>query len=160
MTPVRRLGSDEWALLRDLRLAALRDAPHAFASTHAREAGDTEDAWRERAGAHAWFVAEAGGEAVGLVAGAARDGAAAHVLSMWVHPRHRGRGIGAALVAAVCDWAAARAATQVTLWVADGNDAATRCYARAGFVPTGRRQPLPSDPAVGEELWARTLPPR
>jgi hypothetical protein len=43
------------------------------------------------------------------------------------------------------------------LWVADGNTAAMRAYERAGFVPTGRRQPLPSDPAVGEEQWALAL---
>jgi hypothetical protein len=41
--------------------------------------------------------------------------------------------------------------------VADGNVAAIRAYARAGFVATGRRQPLPSKPAVGEEQWVLAL---
>ena len=57
------------------------------------------------------------------------------------------------------DAAADGGAGTVALWVADGNDRARRCYERLGFVPTGVRQPLPSDPAVGEELLRRSLRP-
>ena len=75
------------------------------------------------------------------------------VISMWVQPAHRGNGIAAALVRAVVEWASGDGACEVALWVADGNAAAAAVYRRAGFVPTGRRQPLPSNPAVGEEEW-------
>jgi predicted GNAT family acetyltransferase len=72
---------------------------------------------------------------------------------MWVHPAQRGRGLAALLLDAVREWAVADGATALTLWVVDGNAAAARTYGKAGFAPTGRRQPLPSNPAVGEEQW-------
>lgn len=56
------------------------------------------------------------------------------------------------------EWAASDGAREVALWVADGNTAAAAAYRLAGFVPTGRRQPLPSNPAVGEEEWVLAVP--
>jgi GNAT superfamily N-acetyltransferase len=80
-----------------------------------------------------------------------------HLISMWVRPSHRGLGIAAELIAAVRDWAVDAGAHELELWVADGNEAAARTYTAAGFVPTGRRQPLPSNPAVGEEMWVLAM---
>jgi GNAT superfamily N-acetyltransferase len=80
-----------------------------------------------------------------------------HLISMWVRPSHRGLGIAAQLIAAVRDWAADAGARELELWVADRNEAAVRTYAGAGFVRTGRRQPLPSNPAVGEEMWVLAM---
>jgi predicted GNAT family acetyltransferase len=77
---------------------------------------------------------------------------------MWVHPHHRGHGVASTLVDAVAEWAVRDGAGEVALWVADGNAAAAAVYRRAGFVPTGRRQPLPSNPAVGEEEWVLPVP--
>jgi ribosomal protein S18 acetylase RimI-like enzyme len=104
----------------------------------------------------AWFVAEVDGVPAGLAAGRADTGRLG-LISMWVHPGHRGRRLAERLIAAVREWGAAEGADELVLWVADGNTAAMRAYERAGFVPTGRRQPLPSDPAVGEEQWALAL---
>lgn len=78
---------------------------------------------------------------------------------MWVRPEHRGHRLAERLIAAVRCWGVGRGAHELTLWVADGNTAAMRAYERAGFVPAGRRQPLPSDPAVGEEQWVLALAP-
>lgn len=46
MVSVRATGPGDWELVRDVRLAALRDAPDAFASTYQREAAYTEEQWR------------------------------------------------------------------------------------------------------------------
>ena len=104
----------------------------------------------------AWFVAEVDGAPAGLAAGLPSPDRTG-LISMWVHPAHRGRRLADQLIAAVQAWAAGEGAPELTLWVADGNDAAIRAYTRAGFVPMGRRQPLPSNPAVGEEEWACRL---
>lgn len=79
------------------------------------------------------------------------------LISVWVHPAHRGRGVAGMLLAAVREWAVAGGARELALWVADGNGAAASSYARAGFVANGRRQPLPSNAAIREEEWLLTL---
>jgi GNAT superfamily N-acetyltransferase len=157
---VARVSASDWRIVRDIRLQALRDAPSAFASSFAREAEDDDAAWVQRVETAAWFVAREETdqwEAVGLVAGIIdRETGGPHLVSMWVDPRVRGRGVGLALVDAVKEWAAS-GADQLILWVADGNGSARRLYERCGFRDTGRRQPLPSDPSVGESLMSCPL---
>ncbi|HEX5569527.1 MAG TPA: GNAT family N-acetyltransferase, partial [Streptomyces sp.] len=50
MIEIRTVTSDDWALWRELRLAALTEAPHAFGSRLAdwQGAGDREERWRAR----------------------------------------------------------------------------------------------------------------
>ncbi len=153
MTEVRRVVPDQWAVLRDVRLRALLDAPSAFASTHAREVAFGEAEWRARIDGGPWWLALDGEVPVGLVAGytTAEDGDVRHLVALWVDAAHRGSGAAARLVGAVCAWAADDGARVVSLWVADGNGHARRFYERLGFTGTGERQPLPSDPRVGEE---------
>jgi GNAT superfamily N-acetyltransferase len=153
MVSVRRATPDEWELMRDVRLAALRDAPGAFASTYAREAPYTEEQWRGR-----WLgdrvtvffadVTDLPGPA-GLAGAYVEDGVA-NLVSMWVRPDARRSGAGEALVNAAAGWARARGHDTLYLWVAEDNAAARRLYERCGFTPTGERQPLPSNPAVPE----------
>jgi ribosomal protein S18 acetylase RimI-like enzyme len=56
---------------------------------------------------------------------------------MWVEPRVRRRGLGGALVEAVCGWAADKGAGAIELEVRTGNVAALSFYERCGFVDTG-----------------------
>jgi len=151
---------DEWAVLRDVRLRALADAPHAFASTSAREEAFDEREWRARIDRGPWWLARIDGVPVGLVAAYRTDDepSVTHLVSLWVERAFRGSAAATALVEAVCAWAAGRGARAVTLWVADGNDRARRFYARLGFTGTGERQPLPSAPDVGEERLQLPLP--
>jgi GNAT superfamily N-acetyltransferase len=160
MVLVREAGPDEWEVLREVRLAALREAPYAFASTYAREAQFTEDHWRDRVAGHGvtFFaylpeLTEPAGLA-GIFED--RDGTA-HLVSMWVHPAARGHGVGEALATAAADWAKARDFGALYLWVTETNAPARRLYERCGFEPTGERQPLPSEPALPEIMLRRTL---
>ena len=154
---IRRLSPDEWEAFREVRLAALRDAPYAFGSTYERERTADENNWRERLANRAQFAAELEGEIVGTVGGIASDDTSAALISMWVAPRARGKGAGARLVDAVLDWAKEAGYGSVRLWVTDGNVAAERLYMRSGFTRTGAVQPVhPGQPRAEFEMSRRT----
>lgn len=136
MIDVRRLEPSQWLVLRELRLAALTDSPRAFGASYDHERDHDDQHWVATARRFAWFVAWVDEEPVGLAAGSGsfdcqvseRD-----LVSMWVVPAYRRQGVAAALVGAVCEWAAAQGAVAVTLWVIDGNGNAATAYQRFGF---------------------------
>jgi len=141
---IRRLPPDDWRLFREIRLRALTEAPAAFSATLAEATRLDEPAWRARLATRAQFIALLGVKPVGT-AGGIRTGSGAELISMWVDPTARGAGIGDRLVQAVLDWAHNQGADAVELWVASGNEAAERLYARNGFRRTGDSQPMAED---------------
>jgi GNAT superfamily N-acetyltransferase len=162
MVLVRETVPDDWRALRDIRLTALRDAPDAFASTYAEQAAFGEAEWRDRVARGGTFLAYvpevSAFDPAGLAGGYSREEPGViELISMFVRPEARGRGVGEALIVAVIDWAAARYATSVHLWVTETNSHARLLYERSGFSPTGERQPLPSKPAIGEIGMTRRL---
>ena len=175
MVLVRELTTDDWELMRDVRLAALADAPSAFGSTYAREAAFTETQWRGRVSERsvtflAYGPAADGPAADGPAADGPADGPAPaglagvyvedslpQVVSVWVRPAARGLGAGEALIEATAAWAKSRSFPVLYLWVTEANAPARRLYARCGFAPTGEVQPLPSDPSLPEIRMSRPL---
>jgi ribosomal protein S18 acetylase RimI-like enzyme len=160
MVLVREITADDWELMRDVRLSALADAPYAFGSSYAREAPFSEQTWRGRINDRSvTFLArvESANSAPAGLAGVYVEDGAADLVSMWVRPAARGRGVGEALVAAAVSWARAHHLDTLFLWVTEGNTPARRLYERCGFTPTGERQPLPSDPALPEIRMSRAL---
>ena len=153
-TEIVEASVEDWAQVRELRLRALADAPHAFASRLADEQDRPESAWRDRLSSPnaSTFLALDDGEAIGLVTTFLdpADGARAHLVSMWVTPSWRRRAVGTALTQAVLDWAHRSQAQTLDLWVTETNDAARAMYKRCGFIESGERQPLPSHPGLQE----------
>ena len=161
---IRQTGAADWPALRRLRLRALADTPGAFASTLDEELAFGDDVWRRRAGedpAAATFIASEAGVDIGLARIFAEPDppGRAHLVSMWVDAGHRRRGVARDLVDQAIRWATERHAHEVVLWLADQNAPARRLYERIGFRPTGRRQPLPSDPVRSESLMRLPLAP-
>jgi ribosomal protein S18 acetylase RimI-like enzyme len=150
---VRCLTAADWRQLRAARLAALAEAPYAFASTLVREQQFTEETWRERAGSGMTAAAFEGTAIVGLATGfPEQTGTGWHLVGMWVAPDIRGRGVADRLVGAICAMAREAGAPSVTLWVTDVNDRARSFYRRLGFEPTGGRQLVrPDDPDQWED---------
>jgi GNAT superfamily N-acetyltransferase len=138
--------------VRDVRLRALEEAPHAFASSLDREKAFDDAEWLRRVTTNAWFLARADGRTVGLACGIPEpdDENGRHLVGMWVEPAFRGRGLSDLLVAAVMAWTRREGAETLALWVVDGNDRALGFYERVGFEATGERQPLPGAPEVME----------
>ena len=155
---IARAEERQWTHLRTVRLAALADTPTAFGSTLAREQEYDEQDWRAWTREAATFLAFVGNEPIGIAAGI--DGERPderRLIALWVHPGSRGRGVAAALVATVKDWAHADGAVRLTLSVTRTNAAAVRLYRRLGFVETGASRPLPRDPALVEDQLATDL---
>ncbi|RPI07818.1 MAG: GNAT family N-acetyltransferase, partial [Actinobacteria bacterium] len=127
--------------LRRIRLEALRTDPDAFGSTLEREESRSHGDWVGWLSRCATFVAEDEGGPVGLVGGMVddEDSRRAVLISMWVAPARRGRGVGGQLVAAVVAWARDEGKRRVTLRVIDGNEAAIALYEKCGFSLTGER---------------------
>jgi GNAT superfamily N-acetyltransferase len=154
MVIVRGAVPDDWKTLRDVRLAALRDAPYAFGSTYGLEATLAEEQWRDRLARSATFFAFDGlawwREPPAGVVGVYEQDSMAELTCMWVRPTVRGRGVGEALVEAGADWAKAHDHPSLFLWIIEPNSAARKLYDRCGFMPTGQRQPLPSNPSMTE----------
>ncbi|MFI5284343.1 MAG: GNAT family N-acetyltransferase [Candidatus Dormibacterales bacterium] len=144
-----------------MRLAALKDAPYAFGSTYEREIVAPQDNWRERLAKRAQFVARLDGEVAGTAGGYVSDEGITELISMWVSPGARGRGVGDALVDAVVAWAHEENKPALRLWVASGNDPAEHLYARHGFKPTGLVKPIhPGQERMEFEMMLRLNPPR
>ena len=161
MVLVREVTAGDLEAFRGIRLEALCDAPEAFGSTPEREVAFVEADWQRRiarGGNFLGYLPEASAtEPAGLIGGFQEDPATVELVSMYVRPRARGRGVGEALIATVIDWAEARNATSVHLWVTEVNKPARLLYERCGFALTGERQPLPSNPAISEVAMSRPL---
>lgn len=162
MVMVREAETGDWQMLKDVRLAALREAPYAFGSTYAREAAFGQEQWLDRLSSRSvtfFAFAEplAASEPAGLAGVYEEEDGTAEVVSMWVRPAARGLGVGQALVESAAGWAKARVHETLYLWVTESNSAARKLYERCGFTPTGERQPLPSDPSLDEIRMRRAL---
>lgn len=142
---VRPLGEDDWQEYRAVRLAALRDAPDAFAASADEEEGYDEALWRERMTRSARLVATRETGAVGVLSvGNAKDadGMAGELFGLWVHPDARGSGVATQLVKTGASLARDRGQTHLVYWVGTDNGRAVAFASGIGFRPTDFRRPM------------------
>lgn len=158
---MRVLTPDDWAVWRELRLAALAEAPGAFKSRLSdwQGEGDREQRWRARLDIPGSLnaVAVLDGQPAGMASGVPAGDGVAELISMWVSPAARGRGAGDRLVEAVEQWARQAGASVLRLAVAPGNHSAVALYRRNGFTYTGEFGGLMPDGVSREHIMAKTL---
>jgi ribosomal protein S18 acetylase RimI-like enzyme len=149
MVDIVPLDQDDWRGWRELRLAALEDAPQAFSSTLAewQGDGDNEQRWRDRLVSVPFnVIAQLVDRPVGMVSATWPDeDGNVTLMSMWVTPSARGQGVGDALVDAVLVWADEQSATNVVLEVVATNDHALGLYRRKGFSLRGAGRDDPEE---------------
>ena len=135
-TQIRRLRPDEWRALRELRLEALREAPHAFVTRYEEALAYPDDDWRARA---EWptFVADGRERLVGMAVARTRSRKAAVLTQMYIRPDARGSDVARRLVDAVAAWARGEGFATLELGVHVDNERAARFYEKCGFVRTG-----------------------
>jgi ribosomal protein S18 acetylase RimI-like enzyme len=140
------LGTDDWQILREVRLRALKDSPTAYISEYQEESAWDEAAWRRRFLQRHWAVAHRAGAIIGLASSVLVDERPPHerhIESVWVDPRYRRTGVLRALLTHLAT--AEPDVTDWRIWVLDTNDIARNVYARLGFRPTDEQQPLLDD---------------
>lgn len=170
---IRAIDADEWEQVRELRLAALQDAPDAFGEKYGEALALPEGDWRARARKGARpesrvlaAVADLDGRWVGMLrTGLAEESTAEEplparvdvlpaleIMGVFVRPEHRGggaSGVATRLVEEACARARAEFGTGwAVLDVRVDNARAIAFYRRLGFEQTSIL--LPGD-AVGEE---------
>lgn len=121
-------------------MEALREAPYAFGLKLSdwQGSGDTEARWRERfTDVPLNVIALLDGKPAGMVGALVADGNTVELISMWVAPFARGRGVGDALIQAIVSWAEKQHADRLVLSVRNDNGRAIALYARHGFIDAG-----------------------
>lgn len=151
---VRRAALGDEAILRELRLQALREAPDAFGSTYEWEVARTTADWQRWMSPGVAFILDEPQGARGMVAGVHDDTnpAVVHLMAMWAHPEIRGSGGADELIAALVAWAHSERADWVRLKVIQGNERARRFYERVGFYPTGHQTTRARDGQIEIEM--------
>ncbi|KAL2135759.1 hypothetical protein VTI74DRAFT_7129 [Chaetomium olivicolor] len=157
MIEITVLRPDDWPLWRELRLRALAEAPYAFGAALAdwQGNGDREQRWRARLeipGSRN-IIAHLGGSPVGMASGvpAGDDPEGIELISLWVSPEARGRGVGDRLLDEIEEWAAGLGRRTMRLSVRPLNEAAIALYRRHGLSETGE-QGDPTPDGTGHEL--------
>jgi GNAT superfamily N-acetyltransferase len=142
---IRQLLPDDWQTLREIRLAALLDAPDAFASSYELTLKRSEQEWRTWPARGVVFGAFVAGEPVGMVGATpvVTDPDTVHLIAMWAAPAVRGTGVADRLIDAVVEWAQGRGSRSVWLEVATGNDRAAAVYLRNGFTYSNEPPSIP-----------------
>ena len=154
MPDIKLLVPDEWPVLRDMRLAALRESPNAFLATYENEKGFDELRWRAEFGRGEWIMSLQGDEPAGIV-GCTREVDTppdeCYLEYIWVAPEWRNKGVAHNMITDVLDYLRKSGMRRAYLWVLDGNDAAVRLYTGVGFISSNNRQPLEARPGRTEE---------
>jgi RimJ/RimL family protein N-acetyltransferase len=158
---ITQIREQDWERLRDVRLRALAQDPHAFLETHAQASTFPDERWRRRAtpsATQASFAFERDGRFDGLVSCFfADDPALAFLVAMWVAPELRGTGAAQELVKAVLEWARAGGARRVCLSVEGDNPRAARLYEKCGFSETDDPPTFPYEPNPGSRFYVYEL---
>jgi ribosomal protein S18 acetylase RimI-like enzyme len=165
MITIRRITAQDTALYREVRLRALLDSPLAFGSTYAKESAFADSVWRERierASASndiAMFLAFEDHNCCGII-GCVRRADEEHtgtIVSMWVAPEVRRKGVGRRLLESAEQWARENRMIRLMLDVTEKNDPAIALYRACGFDFTGESQPYPNDPILRELFMMKPL---
>lgn len=154
---IRLTDTKDWTLLKQVRLAALLDAPSAFGVSYQTAAGYSDAQWRERAspgGTEFWLAFE-GQNTVGMVGAAVNDSNRYNLIGMWVAPAARGSDAATKLMEAVKSRARERGHENVFLDVSPANERASHFYLKQGFSFIDEWQALESHPDISVQtmVW-------
>lgn len=143
------LHADDWARLRDIRLKALVESPHAFGGTYENESAFDEDRWRLEFVKQSFIISSVDGVdgAMMYVENLQGDfGATCWIGGCWSDPDFRGVGLMRAMFELLDKQATVRDWLIQGLGVWTDNELAITAYEKLGFVEMGGPQPSTRKP--------------
>jgi len=161
---IRRVRKEDGKLLREIAIRMYSDSPDAFSETLEEAKQRTAEQWDSRA---KWLAESP--DVMGLIAyddnwscgfnmglvGRFINGSMdwqcrdrATISRTWVDPKARRKGVAKALTDAAKNWAIEKGVKLVELQVTENNEAAKSFYKKLGFIDTGHREPLNSNPKL------------
>ena len=164
MIELRQINIEEWPLLRQVRLAAVTDSPHAFAETPEETKRMPDSLWQQRTrrGAEGkesfCAIALSDDTPIGIAVGVADAGdpSRTYLVSMWVAPHHRGTTVAPSLLQMVVVWATSLDALVLFAGVTPGNDRAANFYRKSGFENYhGAKPQHPTTSGCGRMLYKK-----
>jgi ribosomal protein S18 acetylase RimI-like enzyme len=160
---IRTTSADDWETLKEMRLAALKDAPTAFGVSYAQAVAQSDAQWRERAAGRRpqFLLALRDGVAAGMIGGGVSAATGEYnLIAMWVKLEYRGTDTAAQLVAAVKASATAQGHARIVLDVAPENARASVFYRKQGFTFLPEWEPLASHPEIQVQKmeWRQAQP--
>lgn len=151
---LRHLGRDEWQVLRDLRLSALRESPQSFLANCDQEKKYGKERWQVEFDRGDWMVAEHDGKYVFLT-GVTRELKAPaderYLEYVWVSPDFRRRGTAFDMLTDIIAELKDSGVRTIFLWTLPGKNPARKLYERLDFITAKRWQKLGADPE--NRLW-------
>jgi ribosomal protein S18 acetylase RimI-like enzyme len=152
---IRRLAPADAADYREVRMAALKDAPEAFSSRYEVEAGRPDEAFAARLQTSVVHAAYREGRIVGMAGVAPRsdpvEPGRAFLWGVFVRPQMRGLGIASRMLDAALATALEHF-DEITLDVAVGNLAALALYEKFGFARRGKPRPMKTGAGPRDEI--------
>jgi GNAT superfamily N-acetyltransferase len=147
---IRRSHRDDYAVMREIRLAALADEPDAYGSTFAEQSRFSDERWRQMAGEQNYFLALDDDHAVGMASGGRYPPrpTTRWLYGMYVEPEHRGTDVARRLVSVVANWARAEGVDTLGLHVTESVGRARRFYEKVGFTVVGEPEPMQRDSSL------------
>ena len=154
---IRPTNTEDWMLLKQVRLAALLDTPTAFGVSYQTAAAYTDEQWKVRAssaGTEFWLAFERD-QLIGMIGAAVNSAHRFNLIGMWVEPAARGSGVAIQLVDVVKSRATEKGFNRVFLDVSPESARASSFNLKQGFAFMNEWEPLESHPDITVEtmLW-------
>ena len=156
---IRAMQPDNWAAVREMRLAALKASPGSFALSHDEVAAWSQDYWRAeiKGDDHQIFGLFDGNQLIGLTAAFTwrgdKTGKTALLAMSYIAPDYRGRGLSRKLYEARLNWIAEQPQfRKVIVGHRASNEVSRRANQRYGFAQTDRITNTWPDGAVEDEV--------
>ena len=133
MVSIKAVTSEDWQLLKELRLKAIADSPGAFGDSVEMVSSKSDVYWKNGIASSDVFVAEENETWIGMIVFKQDDDGVWSVKSLWVDPDYRNQGIGKLLIEEALTSAKNKGIKLIELGVSVKSDSAIDLYTSLGF---------------------------